>query len=216
MLVSLGSAMALGLRERNELLVAAGFAPIYRTSSLDAPEMSHIEKAVTAHLRLQEPNPALLLDRAWNVLRLNDGAARLFAWLGVCHAPGQPVNALRLLFDEDLGLRRSVVNFEELADAALARLQGDPTSDDELAALLRELERLRGPTTRGPTSTFAGHAVALPVRLRHAGVDLGYLTTLTTFGMPLDVTAQDLAIEAYFPLDDATSEHGRRLATEAP
>lgn len=213
MLLVLGSALDLSLRERNTLLAAAGFAPVYRVSPLEDPLMSHVHQAVARLLRLHEPHPAMLLDRAWNVLQLNQGAARLFSWCGVgLSATNGPaaLNAYRVLFDSSLGLRPLVVNFEEVADAALARLRTEADVDPSLGGLLRDVERLRGPARARPASP-GPNPVALPIHLQHRGVSLRWFTTITTLGTPLDVTAQELRIEGYFPLDDETDAFARSL-----
>jgi len=211
MLLVLGSALDLPLRERNTLLVAAGFAPVYRVSPLDDPEMAHVHQAITRIFDLHEPHPAMVLDRSWNVLRLNAGAVRLFGWLAPTMRPG-PLNVLRAVFDPAAGLRPHVANFDALGAAMLERLRTEAGVDPELASLLEELEAhwreagMRSARPAGP------HPVALPIHLRKDGVDLRYFTTLTTLGTPLDVTAQELRIEGYFPLDEATDTFARRLA----
>jgi transcriptional regulator with XRE-family HTH domain len=214
MLLLLGSAMDLPLRLRNNLLIAAGFAPVYRASPFDDPAMAHVQQAVNHIFRIHEPHPAMLLDRCWNVLQMNQGAARLFAWCGVQFASDGPTNALRVLFDASQGLRESVANFDALADELLARLRTEADVDPSLEELLGVLLRLRGK----PASSREDGApalVALPIHLRRAGVELRYFTTLTTLGTPLDVTAQELRIEGYFPLDSETEAFGERLASEA-
>ena len=214
MLLVLGSAMDLPLRERNTLLVAAGFAPVYRVSPLEDPAMAHVHQAVTHILNLHEPHPAILMDRSWNVLRANDGAMRLFAWCGVQLSASAPQNALRILFDPSVGLRQWVQNFDAIADATLDRLRTEADVDQELQALLRELEKFRG-KARGRSNEAAPHPVALPIHVKRDDVELRYFTTLTTLGTPLDVTAQELRIEGYFPMDEATKEFGRRLQQAA-
>ncbi len=219
MLLVLGSALDLPLRDRNTLLVAAGFAPVYRISPLEDPAMVHVHHAITRLLAIHEPHPALLLDRSWNVLRLNSGAARVFAWCGVDLPGGEggTLNALRVLLDPRFGLRERVVNFDALADAALARARTEADVDRSLAPFLDELLALRGATPNGARRAIAENLVALPIHLRKGGRDLRYFTTLTTLGTPLDVTAQELRIEGYFPVDEATDSFGRELAaTDAP
>lgn len=214
MVLALGAALELPLRERNVLLAAAGFAPVYRMSPLDDPCMLHVHEAVSHILALHEPHPAILMDRRWNVLRMNAGAMRLFAFCGVVVPAGATLNAGRALFDPALGLKDSIVNFDAVADAVLARLRTECDVDSSMRELLGELERLRGTVPERPRETVPNR-VALPVHLRRNGEDLRYFTTLTTLGTPLDVTAQELVIEGYFPMDDATRAFGQRLALEA-
>ncbi len=211
MILVLGSALDLPLRDRNTLLLAAGFAPVYRASPLDDPAMSHVHQAIARLLRLHEPHPAILLDRAWNVLRLNNGAARLFGWLGVRPPAGAPINAYRLVFDEALGARPLIVNFDSVADAILERLRTEVDVDPSLQDLLTDLTRLRGATPSRQASQTSP-PVALPIHLRNGGQELRYFTTITTLGTPMDVTAQELRIEGYFPMDDETEAFAQRLA----
>lgn len=208
MLLVLGAALDLPLRERNMLLVAAGFTPVYRTSTLQEPGMQHVEQAIRRILELHEPHPALLLDRGWNLLRLNGGAKRLFTWLGLSELPTGPVNVHRLVFDPAFGLRRFLVNFDAIADTVLERLRAEVAIEPTLQELLQDLVRLRGETARRTLSASA-NVVALPVHLRKDEIELRYFTTLTTLGAPLDVTAQELRIEGYFPLDAATARYAQ-------
>jgi transcriptional regulator with XRE-family HTH domain len=213
MILVLGSALDLPLRERNTLLVAAGFAPVYRISLLEDPAMAHVHQAVSHLLRHHEPHPAILMDRAWNVLQLNAGAQRLFRWCGVTLSASAPANAHRILFDPALGLRPWIVNFDAVADAMLERLRTEVDVDPSLHALLIDLERLRGKTRPRPGAPTA-NLVALPIHIRRENEDLRYFTTLTTLGTPLDVTAQELRIESFFPMDEATSAFAHRLSSE--
>lgn len=214
MVLALGAALDLPLRERNVLLAAAGFAPIYRMSPLDDPCMVHVHEAVSHILALHEPHPAVLMDRRWNVLRMNGGAMRLFAFCGVVVPEGTVLNAYRVMFDPAFGLKPFIVNFDALADAVLARLRTECDVDPSMRQLLGELELLRGRAPERPREAVP-NPVALPVHVRRDGVELRYFTTLTTLGTPLDVTAQELVIEGYFPMDEATRAFGRKLASEA-
>jgi len=212
MLQALSSAMNLPLRVRNALFVASGFAPVYQGLPLDDPAMSRVREAIARTLSLHEPHPAVLLDRFHNVLELNAGAARLFAWTGVRFPPGTARNAVRALFDASYGLRECVVGFDNLADEVLARLRSEADVDPALGAFVEEMERLRGAPGL-PPDREAINQVALPIHLRHGGTNLRYFTTITTLGTPLDVTAQELRIEGYFPMDDETQAFGQRLIT---
>jgi transcriptional regulator with XRE-family HTH domain len=211
MLLVLSSAMNLPLRVRNALFVASGFAPVYQGLPLDDPAMSRVSEAIARMLALHEPHPAVLLDRFHNVLKLNDGAARLFAWTGVRFPAGTPPNAVRALFDESLGLRECIVGFDSLADEVLARLRSEADADPALRAFVEEMEGLRGAASQ-PLDREAVNQVALPIHLQRDGTSLRYFTTITTLGTPLDVTAQELRIEGYFPMDDETHAFGQRMA----
>lgn len=214
MLLVLGSALDLPLRDRNTLLIAAGFAPVYKISALEDPAMAHVHQGITRMLKLHEPHPAVLLDRTWNVLRVNGGAGRLFAWAGLKPKAGETLNLYRAMFDPAIGMRQWIVNFDALADAALERLRTEADVDPSLQGLVVDLERLRGKNRTRPTE-LGPNPIALPIHIRRGDVDLHYFTMLTTLGTPLDVTAQELRIEGYFPMDDATEAFSHRLLRES-
>ena len=215
MLLVLGVAMDLPLRVRNTLLVAAGFAPVYQDLPLDDPALVRVKQAVEHILTHQEPNPAILLDRFHNVLRFNNGAARLFAWAGVRFPKDVVPNAVRAIFDKSYGLRDCIVDFDDLANEVLARIRTEADIDSSLRDFVAEMESLRGaPCDRGDST--AGNQVALPLHLRRGATNLRYFMTLTTLGTPLDVTAQELRIESYFPMDAETEAFGERRESVRP
>jgi transcriptional regulator with XRE-family HTH domain len=213
MLLVLGTAMNLPLRVRNTLLIAAGFAPVYQDLPLDDPALVRVKQAVEHILAHQEPNPAILLDRFHNVLRFNNGAARLFAWTGVRFPKDVVPNAVRAIFDESYGLRDCIVGFDDLANEVLARIRTEADIDPGLRDFVAEMESLRGKPCDRVDST-AGNQVALPLHLRRRATNLRYFMTLTTLVTPLDVTAQELRIESYFPMDAETEAFGDRAAGE--
>ena len=214
MLLVLGAAMDLPLRVRNTLLIAAGFTPIYQDLPLDDPALVRVKQAVEHILTHQEPNPAILLDRFHNVLRFNNGAARLFAWTGVRFPKDVVPNAVRAMFDESYGLRDCIVGFDDLANEVLARIRTEADIDSSLRDFVAEMESLRGGPCDRVDST-AGNQVALPLHLRRRATNLRYFMTITTLGTPLDVTAQELRIECYFPMDAETEAFGERAASGA-
>jgi transcriptional regulator with XRE-family HTH domain len=215
MLLVLGSALDLPLRDRNALLVAGGFAPVYREAALDDASMTSVRQAIDHLLGHHEPHPAMVMDRRWDVLRVNDGARRMFEWLGVRLPVGARPNALRVLFDPAIGFRPHLVDFAPLAEALLARTrrEADVDPDPAVRALYHELVKLRG--LGSPCAPEGALPVALPIHLRKDGVELRYFSAITTLGTAHDVTAQELRIEALFPMDDATRAFARRLAAEA-
>lgn len=210
MVLVLGNALELPLRERNMLLVAAGFAPVYRQTSLDAAPMQHVRRALDRVLAQQEPFPAMVLDRMWNLLRMNDGCTRMFARLLAGREPKPEVfsNLAHALFHPD-GLREVIVDWPTLAAGMADRLHREAAADpspDGLRALRDAVlaypgvpQELHAPTLdREPP-------VAVAVHLRAPdGGEARIFTMLTTIGTPLDVTAEELRIELYFPLDDAS------------
>jgi len=218
MVLVLANALDLPLRERNLLLGAAGFAPAYRETSLDAAPMAHVRRALDHLLAQQEPFPGIVLDRSWNVLRMNAGAQRLFArFIGPRNPP--PIvlaNLAHALFHPE-GLRSVIVDWPQLASAMAERLHREAAADpsqggpralrDAVLAYQGIPERLRQPRLHDAPP------VALPLCLRAMdGAEVRFFITLTTLGTPLDVTAEELRIESYFPADDATDSFMRSLA----
>jgi len=211
MLLVLGSAMNLPLRTRNILMFAAGFAPAFEDLSWDDPGLDRVKQAVEHILKNQEPHPAMLLDRFHNVLKLNNGAARLFSWTGVRFPTDAEPNAVRAIFDRSYGLRECIVGFDGLAREALARLRTEADVDPGLRDFLAEMETLRG-TPGGLDDGGVDNQIALPIHFRRGATNLRYFMTITTLGTPLDVTAQELRIECYFPMDAETEAFALQAA----
>ncbi len=205
MVLALGSALEVPLRERNEMLLAAGFAPVYPASSFDEPALAPVRRALDHLLAAHDPFGAVVVDREWNALRVNPGAARLFAWaMPCCDAPPEVfANVLRATLHPG-GLRRCLVNFAEVAGAIVDRLQRererelDPARRARLQAILDEAGELPRATQSAPQGPV------LVLHLRRGDEELRVFTTITTLGTPIDVTAQELHIESYFAADEAT------------
>lgn len=202
------------LRERNTLLLAAGFAPAYPEHRLDDPALGPARRAVDRVLAGHEPYPALAIDRHWTLLAANRAVAPLLA--GV--APDllrPPVNVLRLSLHPE-GLAPRIANLGQWRAHLLERLrrQVEATADAVLAALAAELAAYPAPAVPAPGSgtgsgsDFAG--IAVPLVLRTGGGTLAFLSTTTVFGTPVEVTLAELAIEAFFPADAATAAALRR------
>ncbi len=205
------------LRDRNALLTAAGYAPIYRETRLEAPAMAQARRALDFILRQQEPYPALVLDRHWNVLDVNEGSARVQqAFLDAAAvAELGPPNAMRLMF-HPRAFRPYIVNWEATAASLIQWLHRDALSgfaDTETRALLQEL--LSYPDVPRHWRTLdleASTAPFLPIEFSKDELSLRYFTTLTSLGTPHDITLQELRIECFFPADEATEAASRRLA----
>jgi len=205
------------LRDRNALLTAAGYAPIYRETRLEAPAMAQARRALDFILRQQEPYPALVLDRHWNVLDVNEGSARVQqAFLDAAAAAELgPPNAMRLMF-HPRAFRPHIVNWEATAASLIQWLHRDALSgfaDTETRALLQEL--LSYPDVPRHWRTLdleASTAPFLPIEFSKDELSLRYFTTLTSLGTPHDITLQELRIECFFPADEATEAASRRLA----
>jgi transcriptional regulator with XRE-family HTH domain len=201
MVLHLADNLDVPLRERNHLLLAAGYAPVYGETSLDAPQMAAIRQAIRLVLKAHEPFPATVIDRAWNLVDANSTISLLTA--GV--APEllePPVNVLRLSLHPD-GLAPHIVNLAQWRGHVLGRLgrEAAAAGDEGLAELLRELTDYPG----GIEPAGPDHAVAVPLRIRLGGRELAFLSTVTTFGTALDITAAELSIEAFLPADPDTA-----------
>jgi transcriptional regulator with XRE-family HTH domain len=217
MVLLLARALDVPLRDRNDLLTAAGYAPVYRESGLDAPAMAQARHALDFILRQQEPYPALVLDRHWNVVKVNEASARFqahFLESADVATLGVP-NAMRLMFHQR-ALRPWIVNWEPTAASMIQWLHRDVVSGFGGApsrALLDEL--LAYPDVPRQWRTLdveAATAPFLPIEFRKGELTLRYFTTLTTLGTPHDITLQELRIESFFPADDATERRSRTLA----
>lgn len=204
MVVHLAEQLDVPLRERNTLLTAAGFAPLYRETALSAPEMEQARAAIDLVLR-SHPYPAIAVDRRWDLVNANDQA---FAFLEGVDAAllGPPLNVYRVSMHTD-GLRPRIVNFDEYADHLLSRLQHQVSvsADPELVDLLEEMRGYAG--RRHPNVTVPPSQVLLPMRLRTGDRVLSFMSTIAVFGTPVDITLAELAIETFFPADAETAAY---------
>jgi transcriptional regulator with XRE-family HTH domain len=217
MVLLLSRALDVPLRDRNELLIAAGYAPVYRQTDLAAPAMTQVRRALDFILRQQEPYPALVLDRHWDVLAVNEGSARVQAHFldpAAVAALGPP-NAMRLMFHPH-GFRPCIVNWEATAASLIQWLHRDVArgvGDERTRALLAELlEYPDVPHQWRRLDLDVSTAPFLPIEFSRANVTLRYFTTLTSLGTPYDITLQELRIESFFPADDVTETATRQLA----
>lgn len=217
MLLRLAEHLAVPLRERNALLLAAGYAPAYPERPLDDPALAAAREAVARVLAGHEPYPALAIDREWTLVAANRAVVPLLA--GV--APSllrPPVNILRLALHPK-GLASRTVNLPEWRAHLLSRLERQiaVSADSGLARLLDELRAYPAPegiaVSEEEPSGMAG--VAVPFQVRAERGVLGFLSTTMVFGTPVDVTLSELAIEAFFPIDTRTAEAMRDLAGDA-
>jgi transcriptional regulator with XRE-family HTH domain len=212
MLLDLAQALDIPLRERNALLVAGGYAPLYSDQGLDAPAMNSITRALQRMLRQHEPFPAIVMDRHWNVLMTNDAAPRLFNCFVDMAARPSPRNLLHLMFDPG-GMRPFIANWSETARGLLGRVYREALGhviDEKTKALLAELSRYPGvkPEWRAPSPNDV--MPMIPLTFVKDGVRLNYFSMITTVGTPQTVTAEELRLECMFPADDWTeSEHSR-------
>jgi len=211
MLLDLAQALDVPLRERNELLMAAGYAPLYSNHALDAPVMNGISRALHRMLHQHEPFPAIVMDRHWNVLMTNEAAPRLFNRFIDMAARPSPRNLLHLMFDP-AGMRPFIANWPETARGLLARVHREALGhvvDEKTKALLAELLQYPGvkPEWRAPSP--GDTMPMIPLTFIKDGVTLNYFSMITTVGTPQTVTAEELRLECMFPADDST-ETGHR------
>ena len=221
MVVRLAAALDVPLRQQNALLLAAGFAPAWRESDLAAPELATVNHALDHMLAQQEPFPAVVVDRRWNVLRANAGAGWLMAFLtGPSPAPASTgtVNLAEWLMSPD-GLRPFLVNWQEVAIYFLQGLQADALADgpQETADLLQRLLAYPGvPALSHVTALEELPSPVLTMHVRKGQTSLRLFTTIATLGTPQDVTVQELRIECFFPADAGTAQAFRGWAAQPP
>jgi len=221
MVLRLAAALEVPLRQQNALLLAAGFAPAWRESDLAAPELATVTRALDHMLAQQEPFPAIVVDRRWNVLRANAGAGRLTAFLmGPSPEPTTtgPVNIAEWLLSPD-GFRPFLVNWPDVALYFLRGVQADAIADGTQATadLLQRL--LAYPGVPALSHVPALEELPSPVLTMHFRKDqtsLRLFTTIATLGTPQDVTVQELRIESFWPADADTAQVLRDWGAHAP
>ena len=207
MVMHLAERLSVPLRERNALLVAAGYAPLYRERALDDPQLAAAREAVELVLRGHEPYPALAVDRHWNIVASNSALAALIGESSPALLAA-PVNALRLSLHPE-GIAPRIVNWHTWRTHLLARLQRqiEASADAALISLHDELAAYPAPAGALPAAAEPiQHHIAVPLRVRTALGELAFYSTTTVFGTPVDITLSELAIEAFFPADPQTAQ----------
>ena len=210
MVLRLATVLDLPLRQQNALLLAAGFAPAWRESDLSAPELAQVNSALDFMLAQQEPYPAFVVDRRWNLLRANAGAGRFVAFLtgpAPATASAEPVNLAVALVSPD-GLRPFIVNWEEVALYFLRGVQADAIADgtQQTAQLLTRLLAFPDlPALSQIPSAGETRAPVLTIHFKSQGTSLRLFTTIATLGTPHDVTLQEIRVECFFPMDEGTA-----------
>lgn len=211
MVLRLAEKLDVPLREQNELLVAAGFAPVFPERPLDDPTLETARRAIDLVLKGHEPYPALAVDRHWTLVAANAAVAPLLEGTDrSLHEP--PVNVLRMSLHPG-GLAPRIVNIAEWRSHLFERLrrQIDLTADPTLIGLLEELRGYpvqQAQKAGEPSVDYAG--VVVPFRLQAGDGELAFFSTTTVFGTPVDITLSELAIEAFFPADERTAAALRR------
>jgi len=217
MVLRLAERLEVPLRERNALLVAAGFAPMYGQHRLDDAPLAALRESLQRLLEAHDPWPAMAVDRHWNLVAANAAVPRLLGWLGLPLGEGGPVNVVRLSLDP-LGLGQWLVDRERWREHMARRLQRQwaATGDEAFAALRAEI--LAG--SNGQPEAAAAEPgplppvlpPVLPLVLDTPRGRLSFLTTVTVFGAPHDVLASEIAVETLLPADSSTAERLRALA----
>jgi transcriptional regulator with XRE-family HTH domain len=209
MVLKLAEHLDVPLRQRNELLLAAGFAPHYAQRSMEAPELSAVRTAIRQILVGHEPYPAIVVDRDWNLVDANE-SVDLFMRDVAAELLTPPINVLRLAL-HPAGLAPRIINFGEWRAHVLARLRRRVTFIDDvgLAELYEELSEYPCEEPVHRPDDDIQQQIAVPLRLREDGGDLALLNTIAVFGSPRDITVSELAIESFFPADEATARYLR-------
>lgn len=205
MVLRLAELLDVPLRERNSLLTAAGFAPVFKEHSLADPAAQAAKQTVDLVLKGHEPYPALAIDRHWNLLASNSAVAPFLAGVSAeLHRP--PVNVLRLSLHPD-GLAPRIVNLAEWRAHLFLRLrrQIDITADPVLVELLKELSSYPSPSNANVAEPRVQPDVAVPFRVATEAGVLSFISTTTVFGTPVDILSSELALESFFPADAATA-----------
>ncbi len=207
MVLRLAAALDVPLRSANELLLAAGYAPVWAETDFGAPVLAPVREALDRMLAQQEPFPAVVVDRRWNLLQANKGAVALVEFLVGPVEPGAALNLADSLVAPDV-LRPHLVNWAEIVRYFVRSVEIDAAADGtaETSALLERLLGYEG--VRSVMSAAAPPGASgpvLPMQFEKGGIRLRLFTTIATLGTPQDVTLQELRIESFFPMDDETS-----------
>ena len=218
MVLRVAAAMDVPLRDRNGLLIAAGFAPIYPERRLDDPAIDRVMAALDRVLDHHAPYPAVVMDRRWDVVRVNDGAARLFAGLCAPEPVPDPANVLRLMLEPG-PVRSAVENWTDVAPSLLERARREAVGgvlDVATADLVHGLRT--GPDAAvfaAAPRSIAPLVPVIDVQFSYRDTSLHWFSVVSTIGTPIDITAQELRLEAFFPSDEDTATRWQALSAVA-
>ena len=213
MVLNLAAALNVSFRHQNGFLAAAGYAPLWKEGRLGGPELAEVDRALDYILTQQEPFPAFVVDRHWNLKRVNAGGIRFVGFI-LGAVPEGDVNLADALLSPSV-LKPYVVNWQEVALHFLRDVQADVIADGsaESRALLARLLAYDGMTELTGSAALEGaSSPLLPIHLRRDGVSLQLFTTIATLGTPQDITVQEIRIESFFPTDAATAAFFRNGA----
>ncbi len=221
MVLMLAGTLDLPLRERNAMLVAAGFAPMFRDEGLAGVEAEPVRRALGFMLEQQEPYPGVVIDRQWNLLMANRGAGRMIAEFvdleafAAAHCAGGPPNILTLTTHPE-GLRPWIVDWPQLAEALRVRVRrevGVAAPDPTLLDLLKQVETmLPKPERAAQGPPVPASSPILPLVLKRGDLALSWFSTIATLGTAMDAELEELRIELFFPADEATERYARDAA----
>jgi transcriptional regulator with XRE-family HTH domain len=213
MVLRLAAALEVPLRQQNALLLAAGFAAVWHETEFAAPELAAVRSGLDYMLAQQEPFPAVVVDRRWNLLKANAGAVRLVEFLVGPLAPDAPVNLADALVGPDV-LRPFLVNWADVVRYFLRSVEADAAADGtmESDALLQRLLSYPGVDAVVKRMSPEPNGPVLPMDFRKDGSTLRLFTTIATLGTPQDITLQELRIESFFPFDEPTAAAFRSWA----
>ena len=211
MVLHLAEQLQIPLRERNSLLIAAGYAPIFSEKNLDDPDLESACKVIDLILKAHEPFPALAIDRHWMMIASNR-TTQFFLNCVDASLLSPPVNVLRVTLHPG-GLSSRIVNLSQWRAHLLARLrrQIEVSADPILEDLLIELSSYPVPSNNETQSDIDYAGVAVPFQIKISDGILSFLSTTTIFGSPVDITLSEVALESFFPADTATSNHLARI-----
>jgi transcriptional regulator with XRE-family HTH domain len=215
MVLRLAMAMDVPLRHSNELLLAAGYAPAWTETNLEAPALAPIRDALDYMLAQQEPFPAVVVDRRWNLIQANKGAVALVEFLVGPVVPGAVLNLADALVAPDV-LRPHLTNWVDIARYFLRSVEADAAADGtaETAELLERLLSYQDVrSAMSPSAPPSADGPVLPMHFRKGKTNLRLFTTIATLGTPQDITLQELRIESFFPMDDETQAVFRNWAS---
>lgn len=205
MVLHLADQLEIPLRERNALLLAAGYAPVYQERTLNAAELAPVRQALDRFLRAHEPYPAVVLDGHFNILTANDALALLTAGVAA-ELLAPPANALRATLHPD-GMAPRIVNLDEWASHLLHRLQRQAalTGDQELERLHQEISSYPNINPGSAQAPATAPEILVPLRLRTGQSELAFFSTISTFGTAADITLAELTVEAFYPANASTA-----------
>jgi len=217
-LLDISQALDIPLRDRNTMLLAAGYAPIYSEGTWNAPEMQSITKALERVLRQHEPFPAMVMDRYWYVILKNDAAPRFFKNFIDLEKRESPRNLLHLMFDP-AGMRPYIANWEDVAAGLFQRVYRESVGrvvDEKTKELLATLQAYPDVKTVSRKPQFLSTLPFIPISFVKKGKTLNFFSMITTVGAPLSITAQELRMECMFPADEESEIHYLKMMATKP